>query len=59
MTDETVAVSTGIGADPSGLKGIVSDWSQDKQAWHDRWVGAYVVRRRKQELPAVRSLIDC
>ncbi len=33
MTEETAAISTGIGADPSGLKGVVTDWSNDRQAF--------------------------
>ncbi len=37
MTEETLAVSTGIGADPSGLKGVVTDWSDDKQAFQVPW----------------------
>jgi len=37
MTDETMAVSTGIGANQTGLKGIVTDWSQDKQAFQVPW----------------------
>jgi len=37
MTEETLAVSTGIGADPSGLKGVVTDWSHDKQAFQVPW----------------------
>ena len=37
MTEETPAISTGIGADPSGLKGVVTDWSHDRQAFQVPW----------------------
>ncbi len=37
MTEETLAVSTGIGADPSGIKGVITDWSDDKQAFQVPW----------------------
>ena len=37
MTEETMTVSAGIGSDPSGLKGVVTDWSHDRQAFHVPW----------------------
>ena len=37
MTGETPAISTGIGTDPSGLKGVVTDWSHDRQAFQVPW----------------------
>jgi cytochrome c oxidase subunit 3 len=37
MTEEALTATGGIMSDPSGLKGVVADWSDDKQAFQVPW----------------------
>ncbi len=37
MTEEALTATGGITSDPSGLKGVVADWSEDKQAFQVPW----------------------
>jgi len=37
MTEEALTATAGITSDPSGLKGVVADWSEDKQAFQVPW----------------------
>jgi cytochrome c oxidase subunit 3 len=37
MTEEALTVPAGIASEPSGIKGVVTDWSDDKQAFQVPW----------------------